>query len=81
MLEDVKLPKDIVQISQFTFASCEKIKELTLPEGLYNCQEVAKEVPANKAKYGLGKRCFFGCEALTTLFVPCAPEKLYRSVW
>ncbi len=74
VLEDVKLPKDIVQISQFTFASCEKIKELTLPEGLYNCQGSGKEVPANKAKYGLGKRCFFGCEALTTLFVPCAPR-------
>lgn len=75
VLVDVKLPKDIVKISQFTFNNCANIKELTLPEALYNGVDI-EDKAALDALYGLERRCFQGCDALTTLYVPCRPRHI-----
>lgn len=76
-LVNIKLPKKTVQIARFAFNNCIHIKELELPENLYNCEGKGN---AYAAKFGLDQYCFNGCESLTTLYVPCAPRQ-YTDPW
>lgn len=80
-LVDIKLPKTTVKIAKFAFNNCANIKELELPENLYNC-EGGDRLQANNSnvKYGLEQYSFNGCTSLTTLYVPCAP-RMYTDPW
>lgn len=74
-LLEVKLPKTIVQFQAESFNGCEKIKELELPENLYNGVGLEKK-SSSSATYGIEKWTFLGCTSLTTLYVPCSPRYL-----
>ncbi len=73
-LKTVLLPPTVRMIDKGAFFNCSKLKELTLPDNLYNYDKVTTASGGWKYDSGLQTDCFKGCTSLTTLFVPCAPK-------
>ena len=78
-----QIHKDTKWIANEAFYDCEKLSDITLPEGLigvgcdafYNCDAITT-ITIPKTMTVISRDAFYGCEGLTTVYLPNTLERI-----
>ena len=87
-LEQIELPRNLMEIDSYAFRKCGKLKGIDFPDGLreigydaflgcVSLQRVILPVALRK----IGSSAFFGCTAMTSLQLPDGLKELRRSAF
>ena len=76
-IKTVIIPQTVYELGEGAYSNCEKITEITVPDGVvllkdklfYGCSSL-KKITLHNGIEGIGVKSFSGCDKITTLTIP-----------